>query len=72
MAGLVLAILTLQFLSQRFAMLRFSNFSKEFVWGALLLAVMALNVLGARAARKMQGRKNGTAPHAGGETEELR
>lgn len=72
MAGLVLAILSLQFLSSGFAMLRFSNFSKEFVWGALLLAVMALNVLGDRAARKMQGRKNGTAPQAGGETEELR
>jgi len=70
MAGLVLAILSLQFLSSGFAMLRFSNFSKEFVWGALLLAVMALNVLGDRAARKTQGRKDGTAQQAGGETEE--
>jgi hypothetical protein len=31
---------------------------------------MALNVLGDRAARKTQGRKDGTAQQAGGETEE--
>jgi simple sugar transport system permease protein len=41
--GLVLAILTLQFLSSGFNMLRFSNFFKEFIWGAVLLLVMVFN-----------------------------
>ncbi len=41
--GLVLAILTLQFLSSGFSMLRFSNFVKEFIWGAVLLLVMVIN-----------------------------
>lgn len=43
--GLVLAILSLQFLSSGFNMLRFSNFFKEFVWGAVLLLVMVINYL---------------------------
>lgn len=43
--GLVLAILTLQFLSSGFSMLRFSNFFKEFIWGAVLLVVMVINYL---------------------------
>jgi simple sugar transport system permease protein len=42
-AGLVLAILSLQFLSSGFNMLRFSNFFKEFIWGAVLLIVMVIN-----------------------------
>ena len=42
---LVLAILTLQFLSSGFSMLRFSNFFKEFIWGAVLLVVMVINYL---------------------------
>lgn len=42
-AGLVLAIFSLQFLSSGFNMLRFSNFSKEFIWGAVLLGVMVVN-----------------------------
>jgi simple sugar transport system permease protein len=41
--GLILAILTLQFLSSGFNMLRFSNFFKEFIWGAVLLLVMVVN-----------------------------
>ncbi len=46
--GVLLALLSLQFLSSGFAMLRFSNFSKEFVWGALLLAVMLAGQLESR------------------------
>lgn len=50
--GLVLAILTLQLLSSGFNMLRFSTFFKEFIWGAVLLVVMAMNyVLNTREAR---------------------
>lgn len=50
--GLILAILTLQFLSSGFNMLRFSNFFKEFIWGAVLLLVMVINYLSnARRAR---------------------
>jgi simple sugar transport system permease protein len=42
-AGLILAIFSLQFLSSGFNMLRFSNFFKEFIWGAVLLLVMVIN-----------------------------
>lgn len=44
-SGIVLAVLTLQFLSSGFNMLRFSNFFKDFIWGAALLAVMVMNYL---------------------------
>lgn len=44
-SGLVLALLSLQFLSSGFNMLGFSNFFKDFVWGALLLLVMVTNYL---------------------------
>ncbi len=44
-AGVVLAVLTLQFLSSGFNMLRFSNFFKEFIWGAVLLLVMVVNYM---------------------------
>ncbi|GAK51678.1 Rhamnose transport system permease protein [Candidatus Moduliflexus flocculans] len=42
-SGIVLAILSLQFLSSGFNMLRFSNFAKEFTWGMFLLFVMVFN-----------------------------
>lgn len=45
-SGVVLAILTLQFLSSGFNMLRFSTFLKDFVWGAVLILVMAINYIG--------------------------
>jgi simple sugar transport system permease protein len=41
--GIIFAVLSLQFLSSGFNMLRFNNFAKEFTWGALLLLVMMLN-----------------------------
>jgi len=51
-SGIVLAILSLQFLSSGFNMLRFSNFAKEFTWGVFLLFVMVFNyVMNARQAK---------------------
>ncbi len=44
-AGVVLAVLSLQFLSSGFGMLRFSNFAKEFTWGAFLLLIMTINAV---------------------------
>ena len=41
--GVTIAVLSLQFLSSGFSMLRFSNFAKEFTWGMFLLAIMTLN-----------------------------
>jgi simple sugar transport system permease protein len=41
--GVTIAVLSLQFLSSGFNMLRFSNFAKEFTWGLFLLAIMTLN-----------------------------
>lgn len=49
--GVVLALLSLQFLSSGFSLLRFSQFTKEFAWGALLLLVMGLGALGRRGHR---------------------
>ena len=51
LSGVLLAILSLQFLSSGFSMLRFSNFFKEFVWGGLLLLVMLLGRLEGSGAR---------------------
>lgn len=50
--GVVIAVLALQFLSSGFSMLRFSNFAKEFVWGAFLLFIMTLNFIQNRKAMK--------------------
>jgi Ribose/xylose/arabinose/galactoside ABC-type transport systems, permease components len=44
-AGIVLAVLTLQFLSSGFNMLQFSNFFKDFIWGAVLIAIMVINYI---------------------------
>lgn len=43
--GVILAVISLQLLSSGLNMLRFSSFSKEIVWGALLLVVMAFGAL---------------------------
>ncbi|WP_324716560.1 ABC transporter permease [Carboxydochorda subterranea] len=55
--GLVLAILTLQFLSSGFNMLRFSNFFKEFIWGAVLLVVMVVNYVSNTRSNREQARR---------------
>ena len=41
-SGLILAVLSLQFLSSGLNMLRFSSFAKDLVWGGLLLLIMIL------------------------------
>jgi simple sugar transport system permease protein len=41
--GATIAVLSLQFLSSGFNMLRFSNFVQEFTWGVFLIAIMTLN-----------------------------
>ena len=41
--GVVLAVLTMQFLSSGLNMLQVSNFAREFIWGALLILVMIIN-----------------------------
>ncbi len=43
--GLVLAVLSLQFLSSGLNMIQVSNFAKDLVWGLTLLAVMVLSRL---------------------------
>lgn len=53
--GLILAVLSLQFLSSGLNMLRFSSFSRELVWGALLLVVMAAHQVLKRVLPKSQG-----------------
>jgi simple sugar transport system permease protein len=42
--GVSIAVLALMFLSSGFQILRFSNFLIDFVWGAFLLLVIAINV----------------------------
>ena len=49
--GVVLALLSLQFISSGFASLRLSQFAQEFAWGALLLLVMVINALANRKTR---------------------
>lgn len=41
--GVILAVISLQFISSGLNMMRFSNFARELVWGALLLLVMVLS-----------------------------
>ncbi|HYF82303.1 MAG TPA: ABC transporter permease [Clostridia bacterium] len=42
-SGMLLALVSLQFLTSGFNMLRFNAFYKDLVWGLLLLLVMAIN-----------------------------
>lgn len=51
-AGLVLAVLSLQFLSSGLNMLQVSNFAKELIWGGLLLTVMVANGIQFRRKRR--------------------
>lgn len=46
--GVVLAVLSMQFLSSGLNMLQVSNFARELIWGALLIFVMVLNTGGLR------------------------
>ena len=61
--GVVLAVLSMQFLSSGLNMLQVSNFARELIWGALLIFVMLVNTRDwaeRRASRR--GRPAGTAP----------
>lgn len=53
-AGILIAIVTLQMLSSGFNMLRFSSYQKLAVWGAILILVMVMNYL----LEKMRERRN--------------
>jgi simple sugar transport system permease protein len=44
-SGIIMAILTLQFLSSGLNMFHVSNFLRDFIWGAVLLMVMVINFL---------------------------
>lgn len=46
--GVSVAVLVLQFLSSGFNMLRFSNFSRDFIWGLFLLVIMGIHFLSHR------------------------
>ncbi len=46
--GLVLAVLSLQFLSSGLNMLQVTNFAKDLIWGGLLLVVMVANAIQTR------------------------
>ena len=62
-SGVVLAVLSLQFLSSGLNMLQISNFAVDMTWGALLLLVMVINtgglrrLFGARLVRLVERRK---------------
>ena len=47
-AGVVLAVCVLQFLSSGFNMLRVSQYAKELVWGLLLILLVSIMVLSER------------------------
>ena len=47
--GVILAVLSMQFLSSGLNMLQVSNFARELIWGALLIFVMIINTHGVRA-----------------------
>ncbi len=55
-SGVVLAVLSLQFLSSGLNLLQVSNFAVDMTWGALLLLVMVVNTGGWR--RLLPGRPN--------------
>lgn len=55
-AGVVLAILVLQFLSSGFNILGFSSFLKDFIWGVSLLLVMVLNYYSKQRQLKQKGK----------------
>ncbi|MBR2562243.1 MAG: ABC transporter permease, partial [Eubacterium sp.] len=50
--GVVMAILTLQFLSSGFNILRVDSYFKTFIWGAVLVGAMIMNFYGNRYAEK--------------------
>ena len=43
--GVVLAVLSMQFLSSGLNLLQVTNFAREMIWGVLLIGVMLINLL---------------------------
>lgn len=54
--GIVLALISLQFLTSGFNMLRLNAFYKDLVWGALLLLVMVINHISGKRTLKLKGK----------------
>jgi simple sugar transport system permease protein len=46
LTGVVMAILTLQFLSSGFNIIRADSYFKTFLWGAVLIATLIINYYG--------------------------
>lgn len=55
--GVVMAILTLQFLSSGFNILRVDSYFKTFIWGAVLVLAMIMNYYGNRFADKRKSKE---------------
>ncbi len=55
--GVVISILTLQFLSSGFNMMRFNNYQKSFIWGAVLVGAMIMNYYGNKMAERKKSRQ---------------
>ena len=55
--GIVMAILTLQFLSSGFSILRFDSYFKTFVWGAILIVALIINYYGNKMSDKRKSRE---------------
>ncbi len=62
--GVVLAVLSMQFLSSGLNMLQVSNFARELIWGALLIFVMIINTTacGSRPRRPQRPRRSSADP----------
>ena len=58
--GVVLAVMSMQFLSSGLNMLGVSNFARELIWGALLIFVMVINTVNwSELAARLPGRGGG-------------
>lgn len=58
--GIIMAMLTLQFLSSGFNAMHFSNFFKDFIWGAVLIIVMLVNYVSETLKSRARARKQET------------
>ncbi len=56
-SGLLLSIITLQFISSGFNLLHVSSFMKDLIWGALLVLIMVLNVVDFKKLKKAKAPK---------------
>ncbi len=56
-SGLLLSIITLQFISSGFNLLHISSFMKDLIWGVLLVLIMTLNVVDLKKFKKTKAPK---------------